>query len=109
MVNLDVVIVSLCFVVIALFICIAVYVIYTNTQAHEASENEKDRALTLKQAEMDFKLKAMELKCRQDLVAKPKDNKDPEKASESDLKAWFDIMTDPDKLFGDDTATKEVK
>lgn len=92
---------------IAVVTCVTVIIWNILTYKHEQESEDKDRELELKRAELEYKLRIYEANLKAKQEAKP-EVKDPEKASESDLKAWFDIMTDPDMLF-DDTTAKEVK
>lgn len=101
MVDLNVLVIALSTIIVVLIVCIELYTYDLRNKAHIKEKEDKDREVTLKQAEMEFKIRAIELKERQNLVAKPTENKDPEKASESDLRVWFEIMADPDKLFED--------
>jgi len=77
---------------------------------HMDSRHEKELAqekdIAIKKMQLEYSIKKLEVDAS---AVKVNDPKKPEKASESELAQWFEIMSDPDKLFEEEPAKKEVK
>ena len=98
---------------IAVVTCVTVIIWNILTYKHEQGEQEKRRELELKEAILDYKAKIHEADVKAKQNTKPEINDPkPQKAPEADIAQWFEIMSDPDMLFGEveaKTETKEVK
>ena len=76
---------------------------------HMDSRHEKELAqekdIEIKRMQLEYSIKKLEVDSK---VVKTNDPEKPKKAPESELAQWFEIMSDPDKLFDDTPAKKEA-
>lgn len=70
---------------------------------HEKENEDKNRALELEKAKLEYTIKLKELEANKIITTKKEEDKKdmPGSASEEETKAWFDLLADPFKLTED--------
>lgn len=86
---------------IAITVVIGVVIYQKHEDARFDKEQAQERELELKRIQVDYNIKVLEIEASKPKPVEVKDpeKKKPDKASENDIAAWYDLLADPFSLF----------